>query len=184
MATTSPDNIIYPSGSDKLNPLRTWFSQLASSVQAAITALREEAVQAALPDPITQKGSNTQAVSATSWDDLPNMDPVVLNLDAACWVTIDLGSWVVATEGDTRVSARVTGATTLGESQIEVGGDSSAWGQVLYAGATGGTRQQTSHRTVRLNAGENTIQVRAYRTGSGSHAANYTTLQVSPLRWA
>lgn len=183
MATTSPDNIVYPAGSDKLNPLKTWLAQLASSVQAAITSLREDAVLPPLPDPITVKGADTQEIASTSWDDMPNMDSTVLNLDRPCWVSIDIGGWVRASVGFTDVSARVTGATTLSETQVEVGGDNSSWGQVMHA-APSETRQQSSHRTVRLNAGANTITVRARRNGAGTNTVRFTTLQVSPLRWA
>lgn len=184
MATTTPDNIYYPSGSDKVGPLRAVLEALASSVQAAIAALRAEAVPAELPMPNSVVGANVQAVSETAWADLPNIGAVTITLPKAAWVTIDVGSWVVATAGDTRISARVTGATAIGETQIEASGSTASWGQVIYAGSASGTRQQTSHRTVRLNAGTNTIRVRAYRTGGGVHQANYTTLQVSALRWA
>lgn len=183
-ATTSPDNIPYPTQTDKLNPLRTWFSTLASATQAAITALREEAVLPELPAPISVKGNNVQAVTATSWADLPNFPSTVLNLDNPCWVQITVGAWLVANGGDTRVSAAVSGATTLGESQMEVGGDTASWGQVLYAASATGTRQQTGSRIVRLNAGANTIKVRAYKNGGSANNSNYTTLQIAPLRWA
>lgn len=184
-ANTSPDNLPYPVVGDNLNPLRTWFSLLASAVQTALTNLRAEAVKPALPAPVSVKGNNTQAVTATSWADLPNIAAATLNLPQACWVQITVGAWVVATAGDVRISANVTGATTLGESQIEVGGDSSSWGQVMYAAADTGTRHATSTRVVRLNAGTNTIRVRAYRTSTGGTVgSNYTTLQVAPLYWA
>lgn len=183
-ANTSPDNIIYPVGGDNLNPLKTWLANLATSVQAALTALRAEAVKPALPSPISIKGANVQAVTATSWADLPNITAATLNLTAPAWVQITVGSWSTASAGDTRISATVSGATTLGESQLEVGGDTSAWGQVIYTDTTTGSRQSSSVRIVRLNAGTNTIKVRAYRSGSGANQSNYTTLQVTPIRWA
>lgn len=40
MATTTPDNIYYPLGTDGVAPLHTVFANLASSVQTALTASR------------------------------------------------------------------------------------------------------------------------------------------------
>jgi hypothetical protein len=183
-ANTTPDNIIYPAGGDNLNPLKSWFAQLATSVQAALTALRAEAVKPALPNPISIKGANVQAITSTAWADLPNITAATLNLTAPAWVQITVGAWATASAGDTRISAAVSGATTLGESQLEVGGDNASWGQVIFTDSTTGSRQSASVRIVRLNAGTNTIKVRAYRNGSGTNQSNYTTLQVTPIRWA
>lgn len=41
-ANTTPDNITYPVTGDGMSPLNSWFAQLASSVQTALTALRGE----------------------------------------------------------------------------------------------------------------------------------------------
>lgn len=182
---TSPNNIQYPVVGDKLSPLNTWFATLASSTQAAITSLRNEFTLPAYPSPLSIEGATQQAVTATSWADLPNADAISLVLTRACWVQITHGAWVVAGgTANTRMSSRVTGATTLGESQLEVGGSTTAWGQVLYSDSTSGTRQSSGVRMVRLNAGTNTIRLRAYRGGSGASQVNYSTLQVSPIRWA
>jgi hypothetical protein len=126
----------------------------------------------------------TQAVTVTSFGDLPNMGTATLVLPAAAWVQITLSAWVYATAGETRASVAVSGATTLGESQGEVGGVTNAWGHVLYTNTTTTTNQGTSLRVVRLNAGTNTIKVRAYRSGAGTNQVNYATLAVTPIRWA
>lgn len=181
--TTTPDNIVYPTSGDVMEPLNGWFSQQAASVQTALSAMRTQFTKPALPDPISRKGADVQTVTATGWADLPNMSSITLNLSQACWVTITFGAWVTTSGGTIRASARVSGATTLGESQLEVGGDTSAWGQVLYSDTTSATRQSNGTRMVRLNAGANTITARAYRTGSGTSQVNYSTLQVSPIRW-
>lgn len=39
---TSPDNIPYPTTSDSLTPLATWFANIATGVQTAITNLRNQ----------------------------------------------------------------------------------------------------------------------------------------------
>ena len=183
--TTSPDNLRYPVGGDNVAPLRTWFANLAADTQAAITSLRSAAVTPEIPDPKSATGAETQGVTATAWADLPGITSVSFTLDRPAWVSIDVGAWIVATAGDIRVSARVSGATTLGETQLQVGGSTMSWGQVMYAYGQPGSSQCTSHRTIRMNAGVNTIAVRAYRTGSGGACqANYATLQVSPLSWA
>ena len=182
--TTTPDNISFPVVGDTMTPLNAWFAQQAADVQAALTAMRTEFSKPPVPAPMSSQGANVQTVTATAWADLPNLPAINLVLPAACWVTIDFGAWLTASSGDVRASARVTGATTLGETQLEVGGSTTAWGQVLYSNGTTSTRQGGSHRTVRLNAGTNTITGRAYRNGSGTQQANYSTLQVSPLRWA
>ena len=183
-ATTTPDGIPYPVVGDKVGPLEKLFESLASGVQTALTNLRNETVAVPIPDPISIVGASIQAVSETAFADLPGITAIGLTLPAPAWVRIDLGSWVVSTAGDTRVSVRVTGATTLSETQLEVGGPTGGWGQVIYAAASPSTRQQSVSRIVRMNAGTNNVAVRAYRTGSGNHNANYTTLQVTPLRWA
>ena len=136
-----------------------------------------------LPFPVSTSLNGIQAISATSWADIPSMTPVTLTLPAPAWVTISLGTWLSAPSGEIRVSSRVTGATTLGETQLEVGGPV-AWGQVAYTRSTTGTVQASSVRTVRLNAGTNTITARAYVGLTGVKDVRYTCLQVSPIRWA
>lgn len=182
--STTPDGIVAPANSDPIGPLHTWFQQLATSVQTALTAMRTEFAQTPLPAPISIRGADTQVVAAAAWADLPNAPAITLELPKACWVEITVGAWVAATGGDTRASASVAGATVLGETQLEVGGSTSSWGQVMYA--TGGsTRQQVSTRVVRLNPGTNTIRIRAYQSAGGSgKVVNYSTMQVTPIRWA
>lgn len=166
-------------------PLQGKFAALASAVQAALTSIRSEAVQPALPAPKSEKGNDVQAVTSTSWADLPNSPDIQFNASAPMWVEISLGAWMVAPgTSNIRASVRVSGATTLTETQIEVGGDNAVWGQVLYADSTTGTRQCSSTKIVRLNAGLNTIAVRAYKGGTGTTQVNYSSLQVAPLRWA
>lgn len=187
-ATTSPDNLRYPVGADNVSPLRTWFANLAADVQAALTAIRQDAVTPKLPVPQSVLGAATQNLPASaSWQDLPGIQPITLELSAPAWVAIDVSAWIVSTVGDGRISARVTGATTLGETQVQVGGDDGYWGQTIFTAPTDVTRSGNSHRVVRLNQGTNVITVRAYNYGGSgtrvSHARN-TGLQVTPLHWA
>lgn len=182
--TTTPDNIQFPVAGDNMAPLESWFAQQAASVQTALDNLRAEAVLPDLPFPQSVNGDTVRNITSSTWADLPGMPAITLDLPNPCWVTIVFGAWVNAPTGDVRASARVTGATTLGETQVEVGGVTTSWGQVLYTNGTSGTRQSNSVRTVRLNAGVNTIRARAYRNGSGVQQVNYSTMQVSPLRWA
>ena len=182
--STTPDAVIFPVAGDNLAPLESWFAQLAATTQTALSNLRTEVTKPDLPFPISEQGANVQAITATAWADLPNMPSISLTLPNPCWVTITFGAWLAAAAADVRASARVTGATTLSETQLEVGGPATAWGQVLYSNNTTSTRQSSSVRTVRLNAGTNTITARAYRTGSGVQQVNYSTLQVAPIRWA
>lgn len=182
---TTPDSIVAPVLGDKIAPLQAWFQQQAASVQTALTALRGEVTQKPLPNPISGQGASQQNVTATAWADLPNGPTLTLTLTQACWVQITIGAWVLATQSDTRASSVVTGATTLGETQVEVGGSATAWGQVLFADASTATRQSSGTRIVRLNAGTNNFKMRAYKSGgSGLNMVNYSTLQVSPIRWA
>lgn len=182
---TDPDAIASPVNGDKMGPLAAWFQLQAASVQAALTALRSDVEVPEYPEPLSVQGPTTQAVTATSWADLPGADAITLELPQACWVEIIHGAWMSSTStgGDVRGSSRVTGATTLSENQLEVGGPSSAWGQVMYTGGMLGTRQCSGTRFVRLNAGTNTIRLRAYGSGTGK-GMNYSTLQVTPIRWA
>lgn len=182
-ANTTPDNIPYPVAGDVIVPLRTWFANLASGTQTAISNLRTELAVPALPAPISGQGNDQQAVTASSWADLPGFTAITLTTSRPVWVTINIGAWLVSLGGSVRVSARVTGATTLGETQLEVGGPTTAWGQVLYLAANAMAGSTTATRTVRLNAGTNTIQMRAYRETTAENRCNYSTLQVSPIRW-
>lgn len=186
MAEITPEGIIYPVNGDSMTPLAPWFAQLASSADEAIYNLRLELDKPALPDPQSVEGASMQDVTATAWADLPNANAITLELIDACWVQISHSAWLQSTVGDLRVSSRVTGATTLAENQLQVGGPNTAWGQVLYQAANPGTNQGSGSRIVRLNPGTNTIRLRAYRSGTsgGTRRANYSTLQVTPLRWA
>lgn len=186
MPGTTAEGFQFPVAGDVMEPLNAWFALLASSGDTAVANLRTQLAQDPLPAPLTIKGADTQAVTATAWTDLPNAGPITLTLARACWVNIVHGAWLTSTVGDIRFSSRVTGATTLGESQVEVGGDASAWGQVGYTSGTAGITQASGTRFVRLNAGTNTIQLRAYLAGgtTGTRRANYSTLQVAPIRWA
>lgn len=184
MPGTTGEGIIFPVIGDPMAPLASWFSQVASTTDAAIVNLRNQLQQAPLPNPLTTKGADNQAVTATGWADLPNAPAITLNLAQACWVQITHGAWMVATTGDTRASSTVSGATTLSESQLEVGGVNSAWGQVLFVTGANVAVQGSGTRFVRLNAGTNTIKLRAYGTVGGAHQVNYATLQVAPVRWA
>lgn len=184
MPGTTGEGIVFPVVGDVMAPLASWFAQIASTADAAVVALREELEQEPLPDPRSTKGADNQAVTATAWADLPNAPAITLELAQACWVQITHGAWMVATTGDTRASARVTGATTLSETQLEVGGTGTAWGQVLYVTGANVAVQGSGTRFVRLNAGTNTIQLRAYGSAGGTHQVNYSTLQVAPVRWA
>lgn len=184
MPNITPEGITYPVNGDIMSPLAPWFALVASGADTAVSDLRTELTQTPLPDPMTIKGADIQAVTATSWADLPGASAITLNLPKACWVQITHGAWMVATGGDTRASSSVSGATTLGESQLEVGGNTAAWGQVLYVTGGNVAVQGSGTRFVRLNAGTNTIKLRAYLTGTGAHQVNYATLQVAPVRWA
>lgn len=183
--TTSPDGITYPVVGDKMSPLATWFAGLATTTQAAITNLRDSLEEPELPNPITVAGAEIQTVAATAWADLPNIAPATLELERACWVQITHLGRLMSNTGQLSASSRVSGATTVSEMQAEVGGPATVYGLVMYA-TGGGTRQQMGSRIVRLNAGTNTIQMRAYRTGgtTAGNAVNYSAIQVAPLRWA
>lgn len=182
---TTPDSIAYPVTGDKMSPLAPWFALLASSVQTAITNLRSSLSLPPVPAPLSSQGPSDQSVSSTSWANVPNSPAITLTLERACWVQISQSAWMISSTGDVRVSSTVSGATTLAENQLEVGGPATAWGQVLYKASSASTDQQSGTRTVRLNAGTNTIQMRAYIVGAGgTRKVNYSTLQVVPLRWA
>lgn len=184
MPGSTDRGIVFPVKGDIMEPLAGWFAQQAASVDDAIDDIYEEFEVPEYPDPKSIQGAVNQAVTATAWADLPNAPAISLTLPRACWVTIVHGAWMASTNtsGDVRGSSSVSGATVLSESQLEVGGATTAWGQVMYTTGVG-TRQQSGTRFVRLNAGENVIKLRAYGTGGGK-AMNYSTLQVSPVRWA
>lgn len=186
MPGSTSRNLIFPVIGDIMEPLAGWFAQLAASTNDAIDQVYDDFEELPYPAPQSIEGAVTQQISATAWADLPNAPAITFDLPQACWVTIVAGAWLATSAtGDVRCSVRVTGATTLGESQVEVGGTATAWGQVMYS-ATPGTQQTSCTRFVRLNAGSNVINLRAYRNGgaTANKAVNYSTLQVSPVRWA
>lgn len=142
-----------------------------------------------LPDPQgALLPASPQAISATSWANIPNMPTISLDLTRDAWVQITLGAWLTSSGSNTDVRASfiVSGATTT----VEVPGSEPygayTWGQVLYkALATGsGTEGGTISRVYKLNAGSNTITARAYRTGAATAETNYVTMNAIPLRWA
>lgn len=182
--TTTPDGIQYPVVGDKMGKLAPWFASLASSVQTAITALRAEAVKPVVPAPKSALFNGNVTVTATSWANLPSIPAVTLTLEKPCWVLITHGGRLLAGTGAIVFSSNVSGATTLGETQLEVGGTAGGFGQVPYGDGSTSTRQSSGTRVVRLNAGTNTIRARGYRVGSGTQQVNYPTIQVAPLYWA
>ena len=188
MPSETSRGITYPVIGDAMQPLPGWFATLASTTNDAIDDVYDTLELPDYPAPQSIEGATTQPIAATAWADLPNAPAITLDLPRACWVTIVAGAWLQTSgTGDLRVSARVTGATTLGETQLQVGGPTSAWGQVMYTSSNSvGTQQNSSTRFVRLNAGSNVIQLRAYRNGGATNtkSVNYSTLQVSPVRWA
>lgn len=186
MPGTTSEGIIFPVNGDNVAELNAWFAQMASSTNAALVDLRSDLQAAPLPDPLSVQGATVTAITASAWADLPSADPITLNLPQACWVNIVHGAWLVSTVGDVRFGSSVSGATTLNENQLEVGGPATAWGQVGYTTGTAGTTQVSGTRFVRLNAGTNTIRLRAYRANgtTGTRQVNYSTLQVAPVRWA
>ena len=186
MPDITPEGIIYPVNGDQMTPLAPWFAQVASTADEAIYNLRLELDTPALPDPLSVEGATVQAVTATAWADLPNANAAVLELIEPCWVQIAHSAWLRSTVGDIRLSSRVTGATTLAENQLQVGGPNTAWGQVPYQATSSASNQASGSRIVRLNAGTNTIRLRAYISNGagGTRQANYSTLQVTPIRWA
>lgn len=64
--TTSPDNITYPVVGDNLNPLATWFANLATSVQNALTAQRAAVYGRATRTSTYSIGGNAQTINVTS----------------------------------------------------------------------------------------------------------------------
>lgn len=183
MPGTTAEGIQFPVIGDKMAPLASWFATLASTADQAIARLRTEVAVAPLPAVLSGTGGDVVNLTATAWADLPSFPALKLTLSKPAWVQITHSAWMASNGGsESRASSRVTGATTLGESQVEVGGTASAWGVALLASGTMG--QQSATRLVRLNAGENTVSMRAYGSGSGVRQVNYAALQVAPIRWA
>lgn len=183
MPGTTSRGIIFPVNTDVMQPLAGWFAQQAASVNDALDEAYSEFEVPEIPYPLSSSLFGIKNITATAWADIPEMDEITLDLPRAAWVNIALATWVSAPSGEVRVSSRVTGATTLSESQLEVGGVN-AFGQIVYTRNTTGTVQGSSLRTVRLNAGTNVITPRAYGALGGVKDVRYTCLQVTVTRWA
>lgn len=74
---TSPDNIPYPTTSDNLTPLATWFANIATGVQTAITNLR------------TQLRSNSSTFPAS-----PVVGQRHFRTDRNMWYTYNGTAWI------------------------------------------------------------------------------------------
>lgn len=131
-----------------------------------------------MPEPVTAIATGSQTITATAFAGLP-ISPVAvtLTLDAACWVDLDLGAWVVASASDVRVGIAVSGATVSVPS-------APTWGAVAIASAAASTPIRP-RKTLRLEAGVNTVAVQAYRSAAtGAQTVSYPVLTATPLRWA
>jgi hypothetical protein len=138
-----------------------------------------------LPDPVLQPpAAATNTITAPNWAQLPNRQYLTFTAARAMWADIRVGAWVsagVSTNG--RAAASLTGATT-GPGTNGVLLDSSSWGEVLFQGDQDGYSQSFSAIPVKLNAGTTTIEVYAYRVGTGTTQVNYPTIRVVPMRYA
>ena len=181
MGNTSPDNIVYPDAIDRVGDVQPDFVAMAASVQAAFTDLRAD-VNAELndfynmPTPVTRVGADVQAISATSWANIPNISSISFNFSRPCWVELTLGAWVVASAGEIRAGINVTGATVQAPNQP-------AWGNTIYQtpGITSGTASQQCTKMILCAAGTTTFTAQAYQAGGGTKRMNYAMLQASPM---
>lgn len=140
-----------------------------------------KAIGGGLPDRIEVSNSNQIPITATTYADLPST-PVTttFTLPAACWVEIKAEAWLVAVTNDIRMSINVTGATTVAPA-------TPAHGSVGFVSAPVGSAaasKQIATRTVKLNAGENTVEIQAMRATSGTQTVSYPVLTVKFDRWA
>jgi hypothetical protein len=126
-----------------------------------------------------------QTITSTSMAALPDSSVAVsLTLPAPCYCDLYLSGWAAVTGAVLRVGMLVSGATTV---QVEGGqndsdGTSNTWGTVARVTANG---QFTAHKYLKLNAGTNTIAVRANREStSTAPTLSYLTLTAIPRRWA
>lgn len=181
MGNTSPDNIVYPDGTDVVGDVQGDFVALANSVQTAITDVRND-VNAELndfynmPTPVTRVGADVQAITATSWANIPNIANISMTFSRPCWVELTFGAWVIASTGDIRAGINVTGATTQPPNVP-------AWGNTIYQtpGLTTGTASQQCSKMVLCAAGTTTFTAQAYQSGGGTKRMNYAMLQASPM---
>lgn len=175
---------------DRSNPTQTWIRAASGSTswmgwRVLVTAPN------ILPDPVGRSASNdvNSITSTTAWGQSISGMQFTFNAPAPMWVQITLGAWVTATAGDTRAGIDISGATVLAPSQDQLG-SSASWGQTLYLNSNVGgagtnvSSQLSCTKTVKLNAGNNVIAVKAYQSGGGTHQVNYPILQVTPLYYA
>lgn len=180
MANTTPDNIVYPDATMRVGAIRSALAALAASVQAAITAVRNELTGAvddvyALPDPQISTGGGVQAIGSGGWTAIPNLGAITIDLARPAWVQVNLGAWVVATVGELRAGVALSGSTVQDA-------QSPNWGSTIYsAGLT--TTGMNASKTVLCGAGSTTFTPVAQQTGGGVKQFNYSTFEVIPLRW-
>lgn len=140
-----------------------------------------------LPGPVTVMApSAVQAITSTTFANLPNRQFVDFTAAKAMYADVRLGAWVSAVSGaDVRAGIGLTGATTgpgPGGALVDLS-STGTFGDVLYAPS--GQQQQCSVTIpVRLNSGTTRVEVMAYRGNTSAvPAVNYAVLRVVPLRY-
>lgn len=117
-------------------------------------------------------------VSATNWEDF-NISPISITLTRPMWYRLSYRAWIYISggTGEHRIGINLSGATTKSPSYP-------TWGDVIRQCDVGtGTRDELNIDYL-INPGTTTMQVRGYKTGSGSsntHTVNYQIARAIPL---
>jgi len=139
------------------------------------------------PDVVTAFGNGTNSVTATAWAVLPTTTCSASVVNAHPTDTllclVSYGAWMSSTVGSSlRVGVDVSGAVTIAPG---VGGGAAAgWGEIPATTYEQTSSQHQATITVECPPGTTTFAIWAYRAAaSGTHAVNYPTLRIVPLRY-
>ena len=141
-----------------------------------------------LPDPaVLGYTSSVQAITATTWANLPTRQFIAFTAAKPLWVMLHLAAWMnVALGTDLRATLALTGATT-GPGTGGVLLNVNNYGDVIFNGAGNGDRYSSHSFAIPylLNAGTTTVEVKAYRVNtSAATALNYAEQRITPLWYA
>lgn len=132
-----------------------------------------------LPAPENRIGPSSQAIGATAFAVIPNLPTISITAPAAMLVRASLRGWAglaSGATGDLRGGVQVTGATSSPANDP-------AWGHTMFVSTVGVWGLEASKELV-LDPGVSVFSGVAYHSGAGIKQINYSSLTVTPLRWA
>lgn len=132
----------------------------------------------ALPAPQQIVGSQAaNAIHATSFAAVPDVDSASVTLSKSAWVLITMGALLSISSGSLRCGVAASGALSL--TPPVLGG---SWGAVMWI--TNDNSQRSAQCLVLCPAGTTTFTLQAYMDSGSGGWVNYPSFGVTPIAWA